>query len=392
MSDAPKKTSPSPRLLLLALLLSLAACKPAPTETPKKEGPVTLAVPEQNAYTGAYIDFGDNEDDVTLEGIERFEKLVGKHQAIVASSSYWGEQSFPTANLLLIWRHDSIPLVFWSPWDRPYKQGTGPDRFSILAILEGKWDDYIDRWGDAAREFGHPFFVSFANEMNGEWFPWSGYFIGAENPVGAQPTPDATGKTPVYKGPFEGPETFKKAYRYVVDRVRARGANNVLWVFHAANYSDPRDPWNRVAQYYPGSDYVDWLGYSVYGEQFESDDWNSFSLLLDWPYGEICALDPSKPIMLAEWGVGEFPKKGSKPDFIREALGSLRSKYPRIKAAVFWNERWQNTKGDYSNLHVNSSPESLAAYRRGVAQPFWLDKPLLVPAPPDKSPSISAGK
>ena len=52
-------------------------------------------MPEHGAYTGAYIDFGDKEDDVTLEGIEEFEELTGKHQAIVAFSSYWGEQHFP---------------------------------------------------------------------------------------------------------------------------------------------------------------------------------------------------------------------------------------------------------------------------------------------------------
>ena len=361
------------RLVPAALLvLFLGSCKPAqPAAFKDPEGPVTLAVPQQGAYTGAYIEFGDNEDDVTLEKIEKFEKLVGKHQALIASSSYWGEQSFPTANLNIIWRHHSVPLVFWSPWDRPYTQELGPDRFSLASIIEGKWDAYIDRWGDAARDFGHPMFVSFANEMNGTWFPWSGWFNGAQVPIdGASPA----------SGPFQGPETFKKAYRHIVDRVRARGANNVLWVFHAANYSIPKDPWNAIEQYYPGSDYVDWLGYSVYGEQFIEDPWSSFSVCWDWPYNALCALDPHKPIILAEWGVGEFPKKGSKPTFIQDALGSMQAKYPRVKASVFWHERWQNHAGDYSNLHVNSTPESLAAYRQGVANPFWLDYPQFIPA------------
>ena len=367
---------------LAAWALCLAACKPAATAPPKSEGPVTLAEPPHGAYAGAYMDFGDNEDDVTLEAIEGFERLVGKHQAIVASSSYWGEQTFPTANLNIIWRHDAVPLVFWSPWDRPYIQEAGPDRFSLPSIIEGKWDDYIDRWGDAARAFGHPILVSFANEMNGSWFPWSGYFYGGGTVVPGTPVPyTIPGKAyPEGKpGPFLGPETFKKAYRHVVDRVRARGASNVLWVFHTVNYSIPQATWNFIGQYYPGPDYVDWLGYSVYGKQFDDDAWCPFIPLLDWPYAEICALDPQKPIMLAEWGVGEFPKKGSKPDFIRDALGTMQRRYPRVKAAVFWHERWQNKSGEYSNLHANSSPEALAAYRRGVADPFWLGKPLFTP-------------
>lgn len=373
-------------LLLAGALSSLpAGCKreAAPEPLRKIEGPVTLAVPERGAYTGAYIDFGDNEDEVTLEGIEAFEKMVGKHQAIVASSSYWGEQSFPTANLNLIRRHGSVPLVFWSPWDRPYVQTRGPDRFALTSIIEGKWDAYIDRWGDAARDFGHPFFVSFGNEMNGDWFPWSGWFYGAGKAVPGKPSPyTVPGKA--YPGgppgPFAGPETYKKAYRHVVDRVRARGASNVLWVFHAVNYSIPQDEWNLIGQYYPGPQYVDWLGYSVYGKQFGDEAWSPFDPLLDWPYKEICALDPSKPVMLAEWGVGEFPSSGNKAAFVKSALDVISGRYPRIKAAVFWHERWQNEDGSYSNLRANSSPESLAAYRKGVASPLWLSEPVWKPA------------
>jgi hypothetical protein len=57
------------------------------------------------------------------------------------------------------------------------------------------------------------------------------------------------------------------------------------------------------------------------------------------------------------------------------------AKFPRLKACVFWHERWQNSEGDnagkYSNLRVNSTPESLEAYRQGVADPFYLAKPIL---------------
>src|SRR3954471_9777539 len=89
--------------------------KRAPTPQESATGPAA------GVMTGAYIDFGEKEDDVTLEKIEEFEQLVGKHQAIIASSSFWGEQTFPTENVKLVARHGSLPLVFWSPWDRPYK-------------------------------------------------------------------------------------------------------------------------------------------------------------------------------------------------------------------------------------------------------------------------------
>jgi hypothetical protein len=365
------------------LALCLASCS-KPGVPPQNLGPEKLLVPDQGAYTGAFIDFGDTEDDVTLENIEGFEKLVGKHQAIIASSSYWGEQSFPTANLELIWRHGSVPLLFWSPWDRPYDEDQGPDKFSLTNIAAGKWDTYIDHWADAAKAFGHPFMVSFANEMNGEWFPWSGMFYGADKVIPNTNPPK-----------YVAPETFKAAYRRVVDRIRARGATNVIWIFHVMNYSMPQAmgttypgamEWNKMSQYYPGPKYVDWLGMSVYGQQYLEDNWSPFEPLLDWPYTEITQMDPTKPVMLAEWGIGEFPQFGSKSGFIKEAF-DLMKKYPKLKAAVFWNERWQNEPsenpdgtyqdGSYSNLRVNSSPEALAAYRRGVGEPYWLGEPLI---------------
>ena len=350
--------------LILALLLA-AACRKQEAAPP---GPMTLAVPAQGAYTGAFIEFGDTEDDVTLDGIEEFEKLVGKHQAIIASSSYWGEQSFPTANVNLIFRHGSIPLIFWSPWNRPYQEDLGPDKFSLNNIADGKWDAYIDKWGEAAHAFGHPMLVSFGNEMNGDWFPWSGGWYHGNQPVpGTKPAQ------------YQGAELFKRAYRRVVDRVRAKGGANVLWVFHVMNYSYPQDGWNMASQYYPGPDYVDWLGLSVYGEQYMDDPWEeNFAPLLDWPYDELCKLDPNKPIMLTEWGIGEYPMHGNKAKFMKGAFEDMRTK-TRLKAAIYWNERWENEDDSYSNLRVNSTVESLAVYRSCVGQPFWLGSPILAP-------------
>ena len=349
----------------LLAAFSLVGCEPAPVpKTVAEPVSTALAVPAQGAYLGAYIDSGDDEDDVSLEKLLEFEELAGKKQAIVASSSYWGQQTFPSANLRIIARHDSIPLLFWSPWDKPYEQSKGPDRFSLDAILAGTWDEYIDRWGDGARAYGRPFLVAWGLEMNGDWFPWSGTYFGGEKAV--------PGASPVR---HQGPEKFKRAYRYVVDRVRARGAKNILWVFHANNFSEPSEDWNHLKQYYPGPEYVDWLAVSAYGKQFPTEPWVDLYDVLEDPYRELCELDPTKPILLAEFGVGEFPSTGDKAEWFKEAFASLEHKMPRIKGAVYWHERWQNSDQTYSNLRINSSPEALEAFRAGVADRYWLDRP-----------------
>lgn len=352
------------RFLFPVCLAVLASCsKPAPPPPAPSSAQQTFKVPEKGAYNGGYLDFGDHEDDVTLEGIESFEEETGRSLAIIASSSYWGEQRFPRRNMDIISRHGSIPLVFWSPWDRPYQQDHPPDQFSLQSILDGKWDAYIDQWADAAKAFGHPMLVAWGIEMNGTWFPWSGYRNGADQPLG--------------NGLFAGPETYKKAYRYVVDRVRARGAKNILWVFHVNNQNAPPDPWNTMAAYYPGDGYVDWLGLSAYGAQFPTDPWFTVESTFQQGYNELAAISPNKPIMLAEWGIGEFPGIGPKDKWIVDAVEYMKARMPRLKAAVVWNERWENADGSFSNLRVTSSPKSLEAFRQISSDPYWVDRAIL---------------
>lgn len=354
--------------LLLAALFLIAGCgndqnadrRPAVTITAQSDA--ALVFPATGAYTGAYIDFGEHEDGVTLEAIEKFETMVGTHQAVIASSSYWGEESFPRKNVEIISRHGSIPLIFWSPWDRPYVESRPPDRFSLHNILAGRWDSYIDRWADEARAFDKPMLVSWGLEMNGNWFPWSGFYYGAGQSLAAGSQAEK----------YAGPETYKQAYRYIVSRAKARGARKILWVFHINNATYPSAPWNAPSQYYPGPDVVDVLGFSAYGKLFPDMPWGSPPDVMDNAYQELCRLDPGKPLIAAEWGVGEFPGAGNKAAWISEAFAAFKKKYPRIKAAVYWHERWQNQDETYSNLRVNSSPEALQAYRQGVADPYWV--------------------
>jgi beta-mannanase len=213
--------------------------------------------------------------------------------------------------------------------------------------------------------------VAFGVEMNGTWFPWSGTYYGAD---------DWDPKV----GNWKGPENFRRAYRHVVDRVRARGADNIKWMFHTNNYSYPLDTWNFAPAYYPGRAYVDWLGLSVYGQQFKDEPWADIPPLVDWPYEEMSGLDLNTPIMIAEWATGEFPRSGNKGTWIKQGLDLFRSRYPRVKAAVYWHERWQNPDQSYSNLRVNSSIESLNAYREGVAHPDWLGNLILRAIKPAK--------
>ncbi len=340
------------------------ACEQNQSVAVRDEGPMEIVMPGNGAYPGAYVDFGEGESHVTYDGLLDFEKMIGKHLAVVAFGNFWGDQEFPLKTVRVITGYGAIPLLFWSPWDKPYEEHKAPDRFSLNEILAGKWDGYIDQWADAARQFEKPLMVAFGLEMNGKWFPWGGNHYGGGKVIGQK-----DGR-PLY----QGPELVKKAYCYVVDRVRARKAYNIVWGFHANNFGFTKEPWNAMINYYPGPDYVDWLGLSVYGKMEKSEDWSLFEDVMDSGYNEICRLDSNKPVIVAEWGVGEYPPH-DKAEFISRAFSDMKTKYTRVRAAVYWHERWENKDGSFTNLHVNSSPAALDAYRDAVADPYWIDRP-----------------
>ena len=156
---------------------------------------IIAAMAPLEAYTGAYCDFDEGEDHVTLEALEKFQELTGKPLAIVAFGSFWARGKFPVEQVNLVRAYGAVPLLFWSPWDAPFDQKRGPDRFSLTEILAGKWDAYIDSWADEAAKVPSQFFVSFACEMNGTWFPWSGWFYG-KGPRDPAPVMSSTGCVP----------------------------------------------------------------------------------------------------------------------------------------------------------------------------------------------------
>lgn len=322
-----------------------------------------LLVSPQGAYTGAYLDFGADEDNVTLDSINDFSDLVGKRQAIIGFGNNWGKGQFPTTQVRIVHNSGAVPLIFW--YAREISNEIPTTQFNLESINAGIWDKYLDNWAKAAQAIKGPILVSWGLEMNGSWYPWSGVYHGGGKVIPNTNPPQ-----------FQGPETYKQAYRHIVDRIRAVGALNIEWVFHTNNAAFPPVRWNSMANYYPGTKYADWIGMSAYGIQTPYALWNTIENSLLNPYKELMAVDTTKPILIAEWGIGEFPKRGNKAEWITQAMRMMRN-LPRLKGAVFWHERWQNADLSYSNLRVNSSLDALTAYRMAITDTFWLERPLL---------------
>lgn len=254
---------------------------------------------DSGVYHSAFPDFGNTEDSVTLSLVSDFEDLVGKKLAWVTFADNWvGGIDFPATEVELIYNSGHVPYIKMMAFSvHEYSEGAPDSIYSLQNIIDGQFDADLTRWADDAASSGIPMLCCFGVEMNGEWFPWNGSWNGGDTTDG-------------YGDPSEpdGPERFKDAYIHIVELFRARGAENVNWVFHVNAGSHPDEAWNSMASYYPGDGYVDWIGISVYGPQTPREArqyWETFTEIMDTYYPELAALSDEKPLAVLEYGVVE---------------------------------------------------------------------------------------
>jgi hypothetical protein len=159
---------------------------------------------------------------------------------------------------------------------------------------------------------------------------------------------------------------YGNMWRHVVTRMKADGVTQVVWtiIFMGfANFSDA--PW--FDDLYPGDDIVDWIAYDPY---MYADANGDFARLVNrktakFPgfYTWATTKHPSKPLMLAEWGIFESATdKTLKPKMYATVAGEI-GQFPAIKAICYFNSPIA-PRGD---TRVDSTPEALAAFRRMMA-------------------------
>jgi hypothetical protein len=317
-----------------------------------------LAVPRR-IYLGAFANFSAgarNEDYVTAGRLRRFARLAGRGLAWATfSQHFFRGLAFPGASVATLWRQGAVPVVRLMPWSQQVE--SRPERtFTLERIAAGALDAPLRAWGEAAAASRIPLVVEFGPEVNGEWFPWNGLYHGAG--------------TPTADGPA-GPAAFRAAYRRVVEAIRAAGARNVEFAFHVEDYSAPEAGWNRASLYYPGDDYVDWVGVSIYGDPPPQP----FAAALRDAYAQLSEFAPTKPVAILEFGAPQSLGARAKARWIRAALATLAGgRFERVHAASWWDERYREGGRTY-DYRINSSPAALRAYRAGVSSPRFTSRP-----------------
>ncbi|HVS03761.1 MAG TPA: glycosyl hydrolase, partial [Thermoanaerobaculia bacterium] len=244
---------------------------------PYRQEPARLAAPEV-VLLGAYHEAIPG----SLEGLLELERALGVTLPLIHVYLAWGdapEQQFPHRFLTAVAALGSVPVVTWEPWLTAFESRLHPelplrterDEGGLAAIARGDYDHYVDRWAREAAAHGRPILLRFAHEMNDPYrYPWG----------------------PQNNHPFD----FIAAWRHVVERFRAAGADNVLWVW------SPHVAYSGYEWFYPGDEHVDWVatGALNYGTVARWSQWWWFSQIFGDRYDPLAAL--GKPVMIAEIG------------------------------------------------------------------------------------------
>jgi hypothetical protein len=267
----------------------------------------------QNVLLGAYDGALPN----SFAGFNELEERLRIRFPIISFYTAWGdkpEQQFPTRMVETIDRLGSVPLITWEPWVTDFDESVRknlPSRqereyASLAAIARGDYDFYIVPWAQNAAKYGKPLFLRFAHEMNDPYrYPW---------------------------GPQNGnrPEDFIAAWRHVHVVFQKMGATNVLWIWspHISM------PWFEF--YYPGPEYVDWIGLGIlnYGNVASWSRWWSFHQILEKSYKALA--DLHKPLIISEFGT--LQSGGDMTEWYRQSFYHLDHSYGRIRAIVFFNQ------------------------------------------------------
>lgn len=245
----------------------------------------------------------DWEDQIDTKEIAAYERDSGRETAIL-SFVWFLDWDFPTAMCQRINKLGKTPHV-----------GITTGQIKPSDIIAGKADEKISAWAKAAKQYGKPVFFRFLAEMNGNWNSYSEAF-----------------------DPTQTHETYVKAWRQVVDIFRRAGADNIIWVWAPTAIDVGKVHWT---DYYPGDDYVDWVGISVYSFLGNGDPEPQILGV----YNDYAA---RKPIIIAECGAGDAdsnPRKykpGKKysdnPEkWIERFFDTLETKAPRVKGFVWFN-------------------------------------------------------
>jgi hypothetical protein len=253
--------------------------------------------------------------------------------AWVYFSNEWGRpggREFPLAAATWITDAGAVPfirLMLRSSTEPAHK--VPETQYTLDRILRGEFDKPLSRWADQAGAFGGALLVEYGTECNGRWMPWNAAYAGGD-----------------------GTRKFREVYQRIVKLMA--DATNITWVFHVNVDDNPPSATNRLEDYYPSDDFVDWVAVSCYGAQVPGYDKNpeGFAVQMNRVYPRLQAKAPSKPLIVAEFGCTAHDPQVDPRSWADAALMDILNKaggdWANLIGFAWWNSYWDN---DADPLH-----------------------------------------
>lgn len=165
------------------------------------------------------------------------------------------------------------------------------------------------------------------------------------------------------------------AYFQLAKEIFAHHAPNAALVWSM----DMEDVYDSMI-YYPGDDYVDWVGMSMYFPVYKDDLKYTVDVKehLDYFYN---MYKDKKPMMLSKLAVSHYSNKDhtfyleKAEDIIEEIYSAIPKDYPRIKAINYIdinNIKTAPSNMGYDNFKVSTEPKMTAIYKKAIKGSHYL--------------------
>ena len=244
--------------------------------------------------------------------VSDFESTMKRKVDIISFYVAWDknlEKTFPNSKINDTYKNNSLPMITWEPWANTFIEAS--DKTHVFDLISnGSMDEYIENFALKIKGLNKPVFLRFAHEFDNPFYPW-------------------------YDERENAHEVFRLAWKRTKDIFERNGATNVIWIYN---------PWKseNLLKFYPGKDYVDWIGLNIlnYATHDDQESYFSFTDLYEPFREEIKKIRKDYPVMISEFG----SKKDSiyQAQWINKALFDIQNDYPEIDALVYFNSRVDN--------------------------------------------------
>lgn len=301
--------------------------------------------PENGCILGAFIDL-----DPTLKEVHRdlndrprklpheFESVIGKRHGMYFFYMGYGRRP-PVDWIRHLAKEDRIVHIAMEPNDG-------------LDVVQD--DGYLRGVADELASTGAKIICRFGSEMNGTWTVYN-----------------------------KDPKKFIEKFRLVTQVFRERAPNvAMLWCPYAT-------PVSNIMAYYPGDEWVDWVGVNMYNVTYFDQDKGKPAMhvkprdMLKFVYEEFAG---RKPIMIGEYGTTHYSAV-EKRKVVKYAVANIRSLYTElqnefieVKGVNYFNcnnllvEHRKN-----NNYLVQTEPEILKTYRAAIAPSHFVTRASDIP-------------